>query len=339
MKFHRLFYIGAMLLALTSCKKDEDTSVTPSLNGALRIEGLKEFIKPEQTLTMKPVGASHPDGKELGYAWKVSPDMEKYDTTRYTNGLNKDGKESDGTFIHKFSDELKTYTVYCMAFASGYSALSTVGYTTVVEGGKDGSIKGIDFPTESITSTDGTYYYKTIGTQTWMVNNVCETAKGAPFRNAEAMSDVFGRYYTYDEAVKVCEALEGGNKWELPSKEDWEILEGYIKSDIIDDNTKSVAAALMADATFNGTEMWEFWPEVGDITNASGFSAIPAGYANIAAKDFTGAYEYSVFWTATENPSDSNQAYCRYIFCDQPDTFCGSADKKSFGASVRCIKK
>jgi len=343
MKFLRLFYIGALLLVLSSCKKDDDDVVTPSLNGILRIEGLEEYITQKQKLTMKPTGARHPDGKIVGYSWRVSPSMAKSDTTRYSNGLDKpddSGQPSDGSFTYTFSDTLKTYVVSCQAFASGYTSLSAVGYTTIVKGGKDGSIKGIDFPSESYATTDSTiYYYKAIGAQTWMVNNICEARGGKAFKGAEAMSNVYGRYYTYNEAVTICDTLEGGNKWKLPSKAEWETLEGYIDSDIIDDKTISVAAALMVDATFNDKEMWEFWPKVGDITNASGFSAIPTGYANLDAETFTGEFEYSVFWTSTENPSDSNQAYCKYIYCDQPDVFDGSSDKESFGASVRCIRK
>ncbi len=347
MKFQRLFYIGAMLLALASCKKDEDSTVLPSLNGRLRILSLPEFIEPGQTLTLKPSGVTHPDGKEVGYYWKVTPTMTKYDTTRYTNGLDKpdaSGQPSDGAFTHKFSDTLKTYTVYCYAFASGYSGLSASSYTTVVEGGKDKSIKGITFPSESVETEDGTYYYGQIGTQTWTFNNLCEKGTdedlGLPFRNAEVMSDVFGRYYNYADAAAACAALPG-DEWKLPTEEDWNILENYIKKSTASDSGygHSVAAALMGNATFNENQMWGYWPNVGDITNSTGFSAISAGYANTDSGNFTGAYEYAMFWTATENPDNASQAYCKYIICDQPEIFTRTSDKDSFGASVRCIKK
>jgi uncharacterized protein (TIGR02145 family) len=100
----------------------------------------------------------------------------------------------------------------------------------------------------------------------------------------------------------------------------------------------TVASALMGNSTFNGTEMWEYWPTVGDITNASGFSAIPAGYANISSGYISGAYEYATFWTATPVEGNNDEAFYTYLICDQPDLFFGKGDKNSFGASVRCIR-
>jgi uncharacterized protein (TIGR02145 family) len=85
--------------------------------------------------------------------------------------------------------------------------------------------------------------------------------------------------------------------------------------------------------------MWQYWPAVGNITNKSGFSAIPAGFANLESNIFSGQYEYATFWTATEVEGNSKEAYYRYIICDEPDVFTGKGNKQSFGASVRCIKK
>ena len=85
--------------------------------------------------------------------------------------------------------------------------------------------------------------------------------------------------------------------------------------------------------------MWEYWPNLGTITNASGMSIIPSGYANLSSKSFEGIYEYATFWTSTVSESNENLAYYKYIYRDQPDVFTGEADRKSFGASVRCIRK
>ena len=81
MNFRKLIYIAALVLAVVSCSKDEETEATPGLNGTLSIVGLPEFMSPGATFTLHPKGAVHPDGKELNYSWKVSPSMSKYDTT------------------------------------------------------------------------------------------------------------------------------------------------------------------------------------------------------------------------------------------------------------------
>ena len=326
MNFRKLILITAAFVSVAvSCKKDEDTEAKPYIQGSMEVTGLPEFVAPHQKCTMKVKGAIHPEGKEIGYCWKVSPVMSKYDTTRYENGLNKKGEPSDGSFTYTFKDSLATYTIYCYAFATGYSSNSTTTYTTVVKTGKDGSITGIEYPAANFT---------TIGTQIWTVANESK-GEGGSFRNAEVMANIFGRYYNYEQAKAACESL--GTEWKLPTKEDWEVLESYTKEHA--DLGKTVAAALMGPASFNGILMWEYWPTVGKITNGTGFSAIPVGYANLATGSYSGTYEYAAFWTSTEVEDDSNMAYYKYLICDQPDLYEGKADKNSFGASVRCIMK
>lgn len=313
MKFRRLIFIAAMISAAAiSCKKDDDAASMPSLQGTMQIQGLPEFISPRQVCTLKVKGAVHPEGKEMGYYWKVSPSMKQYDTT--------------DVFIHTFSDTLQTYTVYCYAFASGYSSNSTSTYSTVVKGGKNGSLTGDGYNPEASSIA--------IGSQTWTPANV-SSGEGLGFRNADVMADVFGKFYSFDQAQKACEAL--GADWKLPSLEDWDALEEYIRSQEMGKST--VAPLMLKNAKFNGTEMWEYWPAVGDITNQTGFSAIPAGYANISAGSFSGVYEYAAFWTSTSVDDDDTMAYYKYMICDEPDMFTGKADKASFGASARCIRK
>ena len=147
-KLNSLILTGAIILCAVACKDDDDTTVSPSLDGYLRFS-VPEFIKPNTKLTFTPKGVTHPDDGELGYYWKVSPTMTKYDTTRFENGLDKYGNPSDGSFTHTFSDTLKTYSVYGYAYASGYSSESAGYQCTVVSGGINGPM-----PSPSITSTN-----------------------------------------------------------------------------------------------------------------------------------------------------------------------------------------
>jgi uncharacterized protein (TIGR02145 family) len=318
MDFRRIILIIAAAAAvITSCKKDEEDEAKPFIKGTMEIEGLPEFITPAFKCSLTAKGAEHPEGKDISYSWKVSPGMDKYDTT--------------DVFNYVFPDSLCTYTVYCNAFATGYTSNSTFAYTTAAKAGKDGSITGIDYQSEIL---DGKYYYGTVGEDTWTFNNLAE-GNGLGFRKSEVMAEVFGRFYSHADAVAACESLSGD--WVLPTKEDWEKLETYVKSN--PSSGKSTAAALMGDASFNGTLMWDYWPAVGDITNSTGFSAIPVGYANTKTGNFTGTYEYAVFWTSTSVEDDDTMAYYKYLIFNEPDMFTGKADKESFGASVRCIRK
>ena len=89
----RISFIIFAALAIFACKKQEEDTL-PSLTGSLKINGVEAFISADgdsRTITVKPSGAVHPEGKDIGYYWKVSPLMTSYDTTRYENGLNKNG--------------------------------------------------------------------------------------------------------------------------------------------------------------------------------------------------------------------------------------------------------
>ncbi len=346
---------GALALSIIACKKDEETSTAPSVNGSLKFS-VPAYVAPHSKLTMKPQGVTHPDGGEIGYFWKVTPSMTKNDTTRYDNGLDINGKPSDGTFEFTFPDSLKTFSIYAYAYAKGYSNVSASKQCTVVSGGLEESITNLGIASKASSQEvigGKTYYYTTIGDNDWMMTNIADHAAGAPYRNCTAMSEVFGRFYSYKEALTVCP--EG---WTLPSEADWMALADAAGAEDVEayGNISGVAAALMGNAYFNGARMWEYWPSVGDITNQTGLSAIAAGFAMLGQKNadpqenahieysypnaiFKGYQEYAAFWTADEVSDEEGMAYYRYIIFDQPDLMIAKGDINTFGASVRCIRK
>lgn len=359
------------ILASVSCKDDEETTTLPSLSGSISIVGLEEFIDAasvsERTLKLKPADAIHPEGKELGYCWKITPVMDNFDTTRFENGTDKrdgNGNPSDGSFEYTIKDSLGTYTVYCYAFASGYSSSYAVSYTTLVKSGENGSITNSGIYDAGAEVEGKRYYYVTIGDRDWTNANIFEE-NGVPFRNAKAMAGVFGRYYNYEEAKSACQDL--GDEWYLPTESDWiNVVKWLVKdnekapeikefSNIYWDKdvngTPTLASQLMADASFNTEKMWTYWPAVGDITNRSGLAFLPTGYVNLGVTPaiksgsnfpdatFEGLYDYSVFWTADEVEGEEGLAYYRYVYGNQPHFMIGKGNKETFGASVRCVRK
>ena len=332
-KLNILIFAIAASVCIVSCKKDDETKVTPTLSGALSFS-VTEYVFPNTTLTMTPSGVTHPKDEGLGYYWKVTPTMTKTDTTRYQNGLDKNGKPSDGSFTFTFPDTLQTYKVSGYAFAQGYSYTSKSVECTVVEGGIDRSITNLGIADKPSITVDGIVYpYVTIAGLDWLCRNIADNSAGAPYKNSDVMSDVFGRYYSFEEAQTICP--EG---WRLPTNAEWEsAAKAY-------DNKM---AALMGNAYFNGDLMWEYWPAVGDITNESGLSMIPAGYAMLSGKDADGHYtsaqfngfnEYAAFWTADTVEGEEGMAYYRYIYCEEPVFQLGKVDTRTFGASVRCVR-
>jgi uncharacterized protein (TIGR02145 family) len=160
------------------------------------------------------------------------------------------------------------------------------------------------------------------------------------------MDGVLGRYYSYDEAMTACP--EG---WRLPTDKEWLEMLQTVDSSLTGvepfNTIPGVASKLMADVRFNGEKAWEYWPAVGEITNETKLSIIPAGYANLGSKDaqgkysrakFTGYTKYAAFWTADLASEEEGTAFYRYLYCDQPDLLIGKGDRKFFGASVRCVR-
>lgn len=367
------------VLSILSCKKNKDESL-PSLEGSLRIIGAETFISADseatRTIRLKPQGGSHPKDAGVGYYWRVSPLMDSYDTTRYENGLDKNGQPSDGSFEYTIKDTLGTFTIYCYAYAKGYTGLSASTYTTTVRPGyqtdPDGpktTLSNIDITAKGTNLTGTDYYYISVGTQDWIANNISDESKGASFRGYDVMSDIFGRYYTYDEAKAVCEALpaNGGNNWRLPSDEDWVNLVKGITTDaqgeftakthedifwdIKENGRPSLTSRMLADASFNGSKICEYWPQIGTIDNTSGLSIIPVGYSNMGITPdlksksaypnalFEGVYEFAAFWTADEVEDNTDMAYYRYIFHKDPHFMITKGYKETFGASVRCVRE
>ncbi len=317
------------IAAIFSCKKEEETVVIPSLEGSTRFKNhIPSYVIEGESVTFSPRGAVHPGGGSIGYYYTVSP---KKETKADTIKLNNTG---DTTIV--FSGEmgkLETYSIVCTAFASGYSPISGSAHVTVVRKGLDGSgsITGIDQDRLSADkmftdARDGKkYYFTTIGNLDWMILNLAyagsaDATKGVACEGEEALRDIFGGYYSYNEAAdNICP--EG---WRLPTSAEWDALP--------EDTGK-----MMANVSFNGSKMWTFWPEV-KISNETGLSIIPSGQANLGSMVFSGIRENAVFWTSDEDPDNDRNAIIKYILDDTNTLYTASVDKASFGASVRCVR-
>ncbi len=360
--FCSVFFITAAIVAAVSCKKDDKTESKPSLSGSLRFKGLPEYISAEKKFEVVPNGVYHPENKPIGYYWKQSPSTDnktiKNDTVSTDNGST----------ILAFKDSLYTCTVTCGAFADGYYDSSISTYTTIVKPGVNGSVTNAGF-LEKYTTTDGkptffpdadevTEYYTEIGGYRWMRRNLSsadakDVNAGIPFKNCEAMDDVFGRYYTYDEATGACP--EG---WELPKDDAWAALAKAVDPSLQPEaysEIKGIAGAIMANALFNAdinrTDeenasdknyiMWEYEPKV-KITNSTGLSVLPVGYAENGSSfkaSFRDSSNKSYAAFVTGDPADGNKAYYRYIIEGDTTLHIGSYDRNSFAASVRCVQK
>jgi len=326
-------------VCIAGCKKDEEEETYNYFSGKIQFE-FPEYILRGETYNFHPTGLKRSDGGNYGFYWKVTPFMTQNDTVRYeTDDISK---SIDYSFT--IPDSLCTVSVIASAYADGYYGASTTMEAQVVDNDRrNGSITGAVLDEEAgdfvfIDPRDGKdYYCTTIGDYQWFKENLIYEPTGAAYGDMPLMSNLFGCYYSWNEAKKACP--EG---WELPSQEQWAAAAKAVNpsSEFDKDATfPGISGQFMLDCYLNDEKMWEFWPAV-KITNATGISAIPVGYG---IKDengkftFTGVSDYAIFWTSDE--VDEALGCHRDLYVSNPDVLTGSADKDNFFASVRCVRK
>jgi uncharacterized protein (TIGR02145 family) len=178
----------------------------------------------------------------------------------------------------------------------------------------------------SVAQTTGTFkderdgkIYKTvkIGTQIWMAENLAYDANKGCWAYNNDITNVakYGFLYNWETALTV--APDG---WHLPTDTEWTILIKYLGGDSI------------AGGKLKSTTGWDS-PNIG-ATNASGFSALPAGYINMLKSGLIGKYAF--FWSANE--SNDKSAWLRYLKTDDCQSNRNYYFRKDYGFSVRCVK-
>ena len=253
------------------------------------------------------------------------------------------------------SDEAAQMTEFCVSMLGG-----TLG-TGCAASTRDSSV--YDAMANTLTDLrDGqTYNTVTIGTQTWMAENLNYAYTSVPFDNGYYTSDStswcygddpancakYGRLYTWAAAMdsvgtwstsgkgcgygKTCSVASAGSVtlvrgicpkgWHLPSHDEWEALFTAVGG-------SSTAGSKLKSQTG--------WTAYSGITNedAFGFSALPAG-GRYRKGNFDYDGYYANFWSSTED--DSYSAYFMRLYYDYDNGYLYDY-YKYFGFSVRCLR-
>ncbi len=194
----------------------------------------------------------------------------------------------------------------------------------------------------TVTDIDGNVYNTvTIGTQTWMAENlrttrfndgttiplitdndlwaVSNTPAFCWYENDQAVyGNTYGALYNW-YAVNSGALCPTG--WHIPTIGEWTTLFEYLGG-------PSVAGGKLKET---GTSHW-YSPNTG-ATNETGFTALPGGYRYSGTFNRVG--DDGCWWNATEN--STTYAWFRYISYDGSDVLSGYKDK-AIGFSVRCVK-
>ena len=171
---------------------------------------------------------------------------------------------------------------------------------------------------DSRTNAYQIYKMVTIGTQTWMAENLnYETTNGSDCYGSEDKEKAencatYGHLYTWAAATSNSEPV-CPTGWHLPSKEEWLQLKTDVANDV---------ASLQA----TGYEKWT------EATNTSGFNAIPSGIYN-SSSGYNSLGQTAFFWSKDDSGSYGYGAF----MANSSDNF-AAAYNKTYELAVRCIK-
>ncbi|MEI7502086.1 MAG: fibrobacter succinogenes major paralogous domain-containing protein [Paludibacter sp.] len=235
-------------------------------------------------------------------------------------------------------DTLYVYKAGAVAYKSVISAVDSVTFQKVY------------VPPTSVTDIDGNVYkIVSIGTQTWMAENL----KTTKYRDGSAIPNIvdnalwyhattdgwcdffnlptngtkLGHLYNWYAVIDSRNIAPAG--WHVPTDAEWTTLINYLGG-------VGLAEGKLKEAgTLN-------WPSPNDMaTNSSGFSAIPSGMKD--GNDFNWMGEngrsYRVFWWST-TPDPTNSEGLPFLwYLDSNYNFVGrTLSYFTMGNSVRCIK-
>jgi uncharacterized protein (TIGR02145 family) len=246
---------------------------------------------------------------------------------------------SDGTGTGAFTSNLTGLTAgtlyYVRAYATnsaGTAYGSPLTFFTLL-GDADGNV----------------YHVASIGTQTWMTENLRTTKYNdnadipnitdntlwstatahaySWYSNNSGYKSTFGALYNWF-AVNSDKLCPTG--WHVPTDADFATLEMFLGIASADVNNYGFRG------TTEGTEMKSTsgW-NTGNGTNTSGFTALPAGYRYFSDGTFQGQTTYTFFWTATE--TDAPRSWFRRLDDTNAAVYRGAVEKQA-GKSVRCVK-
>jgi uncharacterized protein (TIGR02145 family) len=311
--------IVILILLIHSCKKDKPTPPFITTTAASAIT---------QTTATSGGNVTSDGGAAVtarGVCWNTTTGPTIASTTK-----TSDGTET-GAFTSSITGLTASTTYYVRAYATnsiGTAYGAEVSFTTV----------------STVTDFEGNVYNtETIGTQTWMAENLKTTKYNdgtaipnitdntawagliteaySDYSNTPSNSITYGRLYNWYAVTDSRNICPTG--WHVPTDAEWTTLTTYLGGE-------SVAGGKLKET---GLIHWAD-PNTG-ATNETGFTALPGG-----ARSFDGTYSliglYDYWWSSTED-SNTPLAWGRCVYYNYTKVGRSYLNKQN-GFSVRCIK-
>jgi uncharacterized protein (TIGR02145 family) len=319
------------LISLSSCKKDDPVDDTQYMEGSL-VFSLPKYIIANSQVNLEVSGITEPVSG-ITYKWN-------------TTGFSVDSIAGQSVSVSAPA-AWGDYSVIVTASHPDYASAVQTKSTTVIDPLSPSGFYGVVKTNDSITDTrDGNvYYYKMYDKLYWFVTNLKWRGAGRAYENEEALSEIYGRLYSWNEATGGVTSAGLGNGpngicpegWSVPTREDWENLGSTLKGSPVsfDDSWAGLGSAAAVNAKLNEKSMWRFSPD-NMKENGSGWNALPAGSSTNNFTYYTNINQFGFWWSASQK--DSKNGEYRFIHFDSSNFPYNYADKSYFGASVRCVK-
>jgi uncharacterized protein (TIGR02145 family)/uncharacterized repeat protein (TIGR02543 family) len=175
-----------------------------------------------------------------------------------------------------------------------------------------------------------TYRCVTIGTQTWMAENLNYNASGSVcYNNDPGNCNTYGRLYDWNTVMAGASSSSSSPSgvrgicpvgWHVPSDAEWTTL------------TDFVGGASIAGTRLKSTSGWN---SGGNDTDDHGFSALPGG-SRWADGSFNYVGSSGGWWSATEH--GASYAWYRYMLWDYSDVYRWDSGKTRSQLSLRCLQ-
>ncbi|MGM0650127.1 MAG: fibrobacter succinogenes major paralogous domain-containing protein [Bacteroidota bacterium] len=308
-------FFTVIAIVLTGCNKEEEELLAPEM-GETKIMYITDN---SATLKAELTDEGDENVTDNGVCWSTSSEPT----------INDDAVEASD-YEDFFTAELEDLTEGTEYYARGYATSDagtsygeeiTFSTTTPVE-----DIDGNSYPTVQIgdqiwmaenlkttTYNDGSSITHVSDEDTW---SDLTTAAYCWWENDDAEADDhWGAYYNYYTVATGNLAPEG---WHVPTEEEWNALDDFIDGDA--DKLKHTGSSTFGD------------------NNQTNFNAYMAGYRGGGNGVFARRSEWTLFWIAGDEPSETN-TYADVKFLEdgsisvQDDQF-----SMQTGASIRCIK-
>jgi uncharacterized protein (TIGR02145 family) len=320
--FFQLLIIGFLFTAANSCKKDDE--IIKKDDPIIKKNAIITWSNPANINSGTPLSASQLNATaDVPGNFVYTPGLGEILNVGTNQNLKVDFQPTDAATYNTVSKTVKIN----------------------VDGGISSVVFNPGLTYGIMTDQNGnTYKTITIGTQTWMAENLRATKyrNGDPipnigensawatltsgaYCNYESTSDInqiatYGRLYNWFAIADSRNIAPTG--WHVPSDAELTTLITFL-------NGESIAGGKMKET---GTTHWAS-PNTG-AANESGFSAPPAGY-----RDFDGTFNsdgyYGYWWSSDE--SSSTKAWVRYLYYNFSDAKHDNLNKSS-GFSVRCLR-